>query len=79
MRPTGDDDDDNEDDDGVDDDDDETNRAMANLPQLEDYHILDRDDSHLLILSCHGLPEITFNGALVLSRSVMMMMMMMMM
>ena len=56
-----------------------TNRAMANLPQLEDYHILDRDDSHLLILSCHGLPEITFNGALVLSRSVMMMMMMIMM
>ena len=50
---------------------DETNGAMANLPQLEDYHIIDMDEKmeNLLLLSCHGLPEIQFNGALVLSRS----------
>jgi len=45
------------------------NAAFSNLPQLEDYHIIDQDDSHLLILSCHGLPEVNFNSALVLSRS----------
>ena len=50
---------------------DETNEAMANLPQLEDYHIIDMDDSmeHLLIIWCHGMPEMSLNGALVLSRS----------
>ena len=36
---------------------------------MEDYHIIDRDSSHLLILSCHGMPEMSLNGALVLSRS----------
>ena len=39
------------------------------MPQLEDYHIIDRDDSHLLIIFCHGMPDINLNGALVLSRS----------
>ena len=50
---------------------DETNAAMSNLPQVEDYHIIDRDDTmdNLLILSCHGMPELSLNGALVLSRS----------
>ena len=50
---------------------DETNGAMANLPQLEDYHIIDMDVSmeHLLIIWCHGMPEMSLNGALVLSRS----------
>ena len=50
---------------------DETNAAMSNLPQLEDYHIIDMDEKmeNLLILFCHGLPEIQINGALVLSRS----------
>jgi len=50
---------------------DETNAAMSNLPQLEDYHIIDTDEAmeKLLVLWCHGTPEMSFNGALVLSRS----------
>ena len=52
---------------------DETNGAMANLPQLEDLHIIDMDDTmgheHLLIIWCHDMPEMSLNGALVLSRS----------
>ena len=50
---------------------DETNGAMANLPQLEDFHIIDMDDTmeHLLIIWCHGMPEMSLNGALVVSRS----------
>ena len=39
------------------------------MPNLEDYHIIARDDSHLLIIFCHGMPEMSLNGALVLSRS----------
>ena len=42
---------------------------FPNLPQLEDYHIIDMDDSHLLILFCHGMPELNLNGAIVVSRS----------
>ena len=47
---------------------DETNGAMANLPQVEDYHIIERDDTNLLVIWCHGMPEMSLNGALVLSR-----------
>ena len=39
------------------------------MPNVEDYHIIDRDSSHLLIIFCHGMPEMSLNGALVLSRS----------
>jgi len=42
---------------------------FPNLPQMEDYHIIDSTDDHLLILWCHGMPEINLNGALVLSRA----------
>ena len=42
---------------------------FPNLPNVEDYHIIDRDSSHLLIIFCHGMPEMSLNGALVLSRS----------
>ena len=38
---------------------------FPNLPQLEDYHIIDRTDDHLLIIFCHGMPEANLNGALV--------------
>ena len=41
---------------------------FANIPQIEDYHIIDRDDSHLLILWCHGMPDLNLNGALIMSR-----------
>jgi len=43
--------------------------VFPNLPQLEDYHIIDRTADHLLIIFCHGMPEANLNGALVLSRS----------
>ena len=42
---------------------------FPNLPQVEDYHIIDMDNSHLLIIWCHGLPEFRNNGALVASRT----------
>jgi len=42
---------------------------LPNLPQIEDYHIIDSTDDHLLIIFCHGMPESNLNGALVLSRS----------
>jgi len=48
---------------------DATNGAFPNLPQLEDYHIIDYDDEHLLIIACHGWPEWNSNTAIVLSRS----------
>ena len=38
---------------------------FPNLPQLEDYHIIDRTADHLLIIFCHGMPEANLNGALV--------------
>ena len=38
---------------------------FPNLPQLEDYHIIDSTDDHLLIIFCHGMPEANLNGALV--------------
>jgi len=37
--------------------------------QEEEYHIIDHDPSHLLILWCHGMPEVRMNGAIVLSRT----------
>ena len=42
---------------------------LPNLPQLEDYHIVARDSNHLLIVFCHGMPEVSLNGMLVLSRT----------
>ena len=38
---------------------------FPNLPQLEDYHIIDSTEDHLLIIFCHGMPEANLNGALV--------------
>ena len=36
----------------------ETKGGMANLPQLEDYHIIDMGTmEHLLVIWCHGIPE----------------------
>jgi len=43
--------------------------AFPNGPQIEDYHIIDSTDDHLLIIFCHGMPEANLNGALVLSRT----------
>jgi len=41
---------------------------LPNLPQMEDLHIIDSTADHLLILWCHGMPDVNLNGALVLSR-----------
>ena len=38
---------------------------LPNLPQIEDYHIIDSTEDHLLIIFCHGMPESNLNGALV--------------
>jgi len=42
---------------------------FPNLPQMEVGHIIDSTDDHLLVIWCHGMPETTLNGALVLSRA----------
>merc|ERR1711909_45896 len=48
---------------------DESNGAFPALPDIEDYHIVDKDDSHLLVIFCHGTPNNNLNGAFLLSRS----------
>ena len=40
---------------------------LPNLPQMEDLHIIDSTADHLLILWCHGMPDVNLNGALVSS------------
>ena len=39
------------------------------MPDIEDYHIVDKDDSDLLVIYCHGTPTHQLNGAFLLSRS----------
>ena len=40
---------------------------LPNLPQMEDLHIIDSTADHLLVLWCHGMPDVNLNGALVSS------------